>query len=156
MRVQDLAKREGVQAGTIRHYVRIGLLKAPKDDNGYHRFGEAEQRRLRFIRQARDLGFTLDDIQTMLQESGKGNSPCPVVRHLIEPRLIEARRKLAEMQALVERMERAVESWSLLPDCHPCGDHICHLIEGVDDCDDHSGCNPTETDDHYGDSCCEK
>lgn len=143
MRVQDLAKLEGVNANTVRHYVRIGLLKAPKDDNGYHRFGEAERQRLRFIRQARDLGFTLEDIQTILQEAGKGKSPCPVVRHLIEPRLVEARRRLTEMQDMVLRMERAVSSWQGLPDCQPCGDHICHLIEG---CESHSD----------GEMCCEK
>ena len=143
MRVQDLAKLEGVNANTVRHYVRIGLLQAPKDDNGYHRFGEAERQRLRFIRQARDLGFTLEDIQTILQEAGKGKSPCPVVRHLIEPRLVEARRRLNEMQNMVQRMEQAVASWQGLPDCQPCGDHICHLIEGSE--------NHSE-----GETCCEK
>ena len=69
MKVHELASAEQISANTIRHYVRIGLLTPPKGDNGYHRFGRREQQRLRFIRQARDLGFTLDDIQIMLRES---------------------------------------------------------------------------------------
>ncbi|MCD8523905.1 MAG: MerR family DNA-binding protein [Saccharospirillaceae bacterium] len=132
MRVMELARREQVNANTIRHYVRIGLLNPDKDDSGYHRFTAAEHKRLRFILQARDLGFTLEDIQTMLQAAEQGESPCPTVRQLIEPRLNEARARLAAMQALVGRMERAVELWAMQPDCMPCGDHICHLIEGAD------------------------
>ena len=133
MRVQQLARQEQVNANTIRHYVRIGLLTPQKADNGYHNFSLEDQKRLRFILQARDLGFTLDDIQEILRLAGKGKSPCPTVRQLIEPRLEEAKSRLAAMQQLVERMESAMHSWQQQVDCHPCGDHICHLIEGVYD-----------------------
>lgn len=131
MKVQQLARSEKVNANTVRHYVRIGLLTPVKDASGYNHFSAEDQKRLRFILQARDLGFTLDDIQTILTEAGKGQSPCPTVRQLIEPRLVDARARLVAMQQLVERMEQAVETWQQQPDCHPCGDHICHLIEGV-------------------------
>tara|TARA_Y100000052_G_scaffold26812_1_gene32577 strand:+ start:1066 stop:1500 length:435 start_codon:yes stop_codon:yes gene_type:complete len=143
MKVHELASAEQISANTIRHYVRIGLLTPPKGDNGYHRYGRREQQRLRFIRQARDLGFTLDDIQIMLRESGKGQSPCPTVRQLIEPRLKDARERLQAMQALVERMESAVASWKQQPDCQPCGEHICHLIEG------HAGDDHSAEEHHY-------
>lgn len=132
MRVQELAKQEQISADTIRHYVRIGLLKPYKQANGYHDFGAEDLHRLRFIRNARDLGFTLEDIDNILHASEQGRSPCPTVRSLIEPRLAEARERLSAMQRMVERMEQAVESWQNLPDCQPCGDHICHLIEGHD------------------------
>ena len=130
MRVQQLAQDTGVNADTIRHYVRIGLLKPGKSDNGYHQFTVKDARRLHFIMQARQLGFTLDDIAQILAEAEQGESPCPTVRQLIEPRLSEARNRLAAMQQLVERMESAVAQWQHQPDCHPCGYHICHLIEG--------------------------
>ncbi|KZZ46911.1 hypothetical protein A3759_06095 [Thalassolituus sp. HI0120] len=131
MRVQQLAKQEKVNANTVRHYVRIGLLTPLKDHNGYHNFTQNDQQRLRFILQARDLGFTLEDIEQILADAGKGQSPCPRVRELIAPRLSEARDKLSAMQQLVERMEMAVRTWEEQPDCLPCGDHICHLIEGA-------------------------
>lgn len=132
MRVQQLAKDTGVNADTVRHYVRIGLLTPEKSDNGYHQFTSKDARRLYFIMQARQLGFTLDDIAQILAEAERGESPCPTVRQLIEPRLTEARARLAAMQQLVERMEKAVQQWQHQPDCHPCGRHICHLIEGTD------------------------
>jgi DNA-binding transcriptional MerR regulator len=131
MKVTELAHAEQVNANTVRHYVRIGLLNPARDPNGYHSFAAADQQRLRFILQARDPGFTLDDIKAILHEAGKGQSPCPAVRQLIEPRLKEAREKLKSMQALVDRMEHAVASWEQQPDCQPCGEHICHLIEGA-------------------------
>jgi len=145
MRVSDLSKTENIASDTIRHYVRIGLLSPQKDSSGYHTFSPTDVKQLRFIRQARDLGFTLDDVRSILSEAGKGKSPCPVVRELIEPRLSEARRRLADMQALVERMEQAMQVWEGLPDCEPCGDHICHLIEG--DASESPEC---------GESCCEQ
>jgi len=130
MKVQQLAKQQGIKADTVRHYVRIGLLTPAKAENGYHVFSGEDQKRLRFIRSARDLGFTLDDIRQILMQSGQGQIPCPTVRQLIEPRLVDARQRLQAMQQLVTRMEDAVQSWQALPDCQPCGDHICHLIEG--------------------------
>lgn len=135
MTVQQLARLSGTGADTIRHYVRIGLLTPAKGSNGYHQFNDSDARRLSFILQARQLGFTLDDIGQIMAQAEHGESPCPTVRQLIEPRLSEARSRLAAMQQLVERMEKAVEQWQHQPDCQPCGTHICHLIEGTDPSD---------------------
>ncbi len=131
MKVQQLAKQENISPDTIRYYVRIGLLNPCKNDNGYHFFTKEEQKRLRFIISARELGFTLEDIQLILTESLQGLLPCPTVRQLIETRLVDAKSRLLSMQQLVNRMENAVEEWKEQPDCNPCGAHICHLIEGI-------------------------
>lgn len=130
MKASELAKRFAVNVNTVRHYVRSGLLTPGKDASGYHSFGHEEVRRLSFILRARALGFTLDDIQQLLSDATQGQSLCPHARELIELRLREAQEKLINMQALVKRMESAVEEWKKLPDCSPCGNHICHLIEG--------------------------
>lgn len=131
LKVNEVAKQFGVNANTVRHYVRIGLINPPKDESGYHRFGKKEAQTLRFILNARELGFTLEDIQQLLDDASRGESPCPHARELIELRLDQARDKLASLQALVERMEQATASWQSIPDCEPCGQHICHLIEGA-------------------------
>jgi DNA-binding transcriptional MerR regulator len=131
LKVNEVAKQFGVNANTVRHYVRIGLINPPKDESGYHRFGKNEAQTLRFILNARELGFTLEDIQQLLDDASRGESPCPHARELIELRLDQARDKLASLQALVERMEQATASWQSIPDCEPCGQHICHLIEGT-------------------------
>ncbi len=65
--IGELAKRSGVPIDTVRHYERIGLLKpSVRLASGYRRYGEAEQKRLQFIRRAKGLGFTLDDIRELL------------------------------------------------------------------------------------------
>ena len=130
MKASELAKKFAINVNTVRHYVRTGLLSPGKDASGYHGFGSEEVKQLSFILRARELGFTLDDIQQLLMDATQGQSLCPHARELIELRLREAQEKLTNMQALVHRMESAVEEWKKLPDCSPCGDHICHLIEG--------------------------
>jgi DNA-binding transcriptional MerR regulator len=130
MKAGELANRFSVNVNTVRHYVRSGLLSPDKDASGYHYFSVEEERQLAFILRARELGFTLEDIRQLLSDATSGESPCPHARELIELRLTEARQKLNSMQSLVSRMESAVREWQALPDCAPCGDHICHLIEG--------------------------
>ncbi len=131
LKVSQLAGKHHVSADTIRHYVRIGLLAPDKNDSGYHYFTHQDEKVLTFILSARDLGFSLDDIRLLLNDAEKGESPCPHARSLIEARLDQARQQLANLQALVQRMETATQIWQQLPDCEPCGEHICHLIEGV-------------------------
>jgi len=130
MKASQLAKEFAVNVNTVRHYVRLRLLEPEKDESGYHFFGDEERKRLRFILSARELGFTLEDIRQLLTDAKQGQSPCPNARELIELRLSEAKQKLLSLQALVERMESATSHWQKMPDCSPCGDHICHLIEG--------------------------
>lgn len=129
MRVKQLAEQLNISPDTIRYYVRIGLLNPIKGENGYHAFTKADQKHLHFILSARDLGFTLEDIQLILLEVNQGKTPCPTVRQLIETRLCDAKSRLRSMQALVQRMESAVSRWAELPNCQPCREHICHLVE---------------------------
>ena len=131
MTVSQLAKRLNVSADTIRHYVRSGLLNPQRDpENGYKRFTQDDVKRLQFILQAKSLGFSLNDIQTIMDQSSHGESPCPQVREIMAVRLQETEAKIAAMQATYEQMQSAMEQWKDQPDCIPTGEHICHLIEG--------------------------
>ncbi len=132
MQVQELARAAHVTADTVRHYTRLGLLTPKKNPvNGYKHFTQDDLQRLRFIVRARDLGFSLGDVQAIFERADQGDSPCPAVREIIEQRLIEVKRKLDDMTQLYERMRHAVEEWSNMPDEKPCGRHVCHLIESV-------------------------
>ena len=139
MKVQQLAEATRTSPDTVRYYVRIGLLKPKKNPvNGYKEFNLDDRQRLSFISRARDLGFSLADIQQIFEKADQGDSPCPVVREIIEERLIEVKRKLDDMTALYNRMQTAVEDWRQRPDQEPCGSHLCHLIE----LDELEGANP--------------
>ena len=128
--VSELALHSGVPAHVVRYYLRIGLiLPAMQQDNGYRLFEDGDIRQLRFIRMAKNLGFTLNEIRQIVSHATTGESPCPEVRRIIELRIMENRRRIDEMLVLQERMESALKRWNKMPDGMPDGDSICHLIE---------------------------
>ena len=132
--VGELAKRAGVTVETIRHYTEKGLLQAERDShNGYHRYPQSHVKRVNFIRLAKSLGFSLNDIAQILHDAQQGRSPCQRARNVIQSRIRENRRRLDEMNALQQRMENALFRWNRLPDRLPDGDSICHLIEEEDE-----------------------
>ncbi len=132
--VGELSKKVNVTADAIRHYVRIGLLIPSRDpDNGYKLFGQEDERKIAFIRRAKLLGFTLHDIQIVLNHSDKGQSPCPLVRDLIQQRLTENKERLRELNALQHRIEQAMDKWQTMPNGMPDGNAICQLIEAIDE-----------------------
>ena len=130
MQVQEVANNLGVTPDTVRYYTRAGLLHPFKNStNGYNDYGKHDRHRLRFILSARHLGFSIADIEQILEHADKGESPCQLVRQLIEDRLEEVDRRFDDMARLKRRMETAVEAWRDEPDRAPTGDMICYLIE---------------------------
>ena len=130
MTVKTLAKRAEVTTDSVRYYVRIGLLTPDRNaHNGYQLFSDTDVRRVRFIRQAKLLGYTLNDIREIFHHSAQGQSPCHRVRELMEQRIGLNRQRVAELNALLRRMETALRHWQDMPNNVPNGDSICHLIE---------------------------
>ncbi len=130
MKVSELARQAGVSADTVRHYTRIGLLKPKRNpDNGYQIYDQVALKHLRFIQQARLLGFSLNEIELIVHHEHSGTSPCPMVRTLMTRHLPKVRAQIAELQQQMMRMERAMAAWEEMPDAVPDGDAICPLIE---------------------------
>ena len=128
--VSQLAKTAQVSAETVRYYSRLGLLKAQRDaHNGYQLFDQVAVQRLVFISQSRSLGFSLKDIQGILQHTTKGDSPCPMVRDILRQRVPLVAAKIRFLEEQMARMQLALEQWQTMPDGIPDGHHICHLIE---------------------------
>jgi len=131
-KIGEIAKLTGVSIDTIRHYTRKGLLTPERDSgNGYQHYSQTDAQRVRFILQAKWLGYTLNEIDEILDEARHGRSPCPRVREIIEARIIENRQKVKELIDLQARMEAALQHWQSLPDGVPDRHLVCHLIEGV-------------------------
>ena len=132
--VNELATRADAPAQVVRYYARIGLLKPKRQqENGYRLFGKQDARRLRFIRLAKRLGFTLGEIRQITEHADHGESPCCEVRKIVQQRIRENRAKIDAMMNLQNRMERALEFWESMPDGIPDGHHVCHLIETFED-----------------------
>ena len=133
LQVKELADGCGVTLDTVRHYTRLGLLNPRRDPgNGYKLFSPDDVTRLRFIKHAKALGFTLPEIKSILGHSAQGRSPCPMVREIFSRRLAENRDRLRREMEWQQRMESEYERWQTLPDRVPNGDSICRLIESFD------------------------
>ena len=134
MRVNQLAKEIGITGDTVRFYTRIGYLSPSKNpSNGYKEYSQKDERLLRFILSARQLGFSVEDIGQILDTTNHGRSPCPLVRELIRQRLAETEKGFEVSAQLRWRMMEAIEAWSRKPDREPTGDMICRLIEEFGD-----------------------
>ncbi|MFV2057393.1 MAG: MerR family transcriptional regulator [Thiohalomonadales bacterium] len=130
--VSEISRYSNVTSDTVRHYVRIGLLNPQRNQsNGYKEFTDKDINIVKFICQARGLGFSLQDISTILHHRQKGKSPCPIVRNIIQIRIGENRLKLQALIKLQQHMEDALQSWEKMPDGIPNGYAICHLIEST-------------------------
>lgn len=85
MQIGDVARALGLNPKTIRYYEAIGLLPAPqRTEGGFRRYTPAEVERIDFIRRARALDLSLDEIREILGFRDEGEAPCPYVRHLLD------------------------------------------------------------------------
>ena len=130
MTASVLAKRANVPLFTVRHYTRIGLLKPSRDlRNGYKVYSQTDKDRLRFIASAKELGFTLAEIEEILDHAAHDESPCPMVREIVEKRITENKGKIRELKRLQKRLERAADMWKTMKNSEPDGHSVCRLIE---------------------------
>jgi MerR family Zn(II)-responsive transcriptional regulator of zntA len=134
MKVIEFANLMNTTADTVRYYTRIGLLTPNKSaENGYKDFTKAEQQRLSFILSARQLGFSVAEIRSILAQSDTGKSACPLVRDIVEQRLAATEKQFQQAMALRTRLKKAMHDWQDKPDKAPTGKMICHLIEADQD-----------------------
>lgn len=127
MKIGAASDASGVTQRMIRHYEKIGLVpQPPRRDSGYRDYSEADVQRLRFIANARDLGFPIEEIRTLLELWSDRARSSADVKQLATARADELLRKA---QAL-ERMRRAL--LDLATRCH--GDHRpdCPIIETLE------------------------
>jgi len=119
--IGDLAKATGTKVVTIRYYEQIGLLPVPSRTEGnYRTFTREHERRLRFIRRCRDLGFTLDQIRDLLRLSSEENQECAEVDRITAAHLAEIEKKVADLKRLageLRRLSKSCRGDGLIADC---------------------------------------
>jgi MerR family transcriptional regulator, mercuric resistance operon regulatory protein len=98
-----------VNPQTLRYYERRGLLAAPvRSPGGYRAYPDEAVRRVRFIKRAQDLGFTLAEVESLLRLADGGPASCDRVRALAEEKLGDLQRRIADLQVLQTGLSRLV------------------------------------------------
>ena len=123
-----LAKAAGVGVETVRFYERQGLLAEPtRRSSGYRHYGESAVARLQFIRRAKDLGFTLNEIKSLLELRRDPNSTAADVRRQARQKIEEIDVKLRSLQQIRAALMRLVE------ECHGCGPlSECPIVDAME------------------------
>lgn len=126
MNIGEAARASGVSAKMIRHYESIGLLPAAaRTDAGYRRYGSADVANLRFIRAARDLGFGLDAVRSLLSLWHDSRRESREVKALAEAHIGLLEDKVRELQAMIGALR------TLATHCHGDQRPDCPILEGL-------------------------
>lgn len=115
-----LAEATDTKVETVRYYERIGLLPEPGRTAGnYRAYSDEHLARLSFIRRARDLGFTLDQVRALLELADHRDNDCCVVDALARDHLTEIDRKIADLKALRRELNDLISQCSqgTIADC---------------------------------------
>lgn len=126
MQIGAAAKASGVTAKMIRHYESIGLIPAAdRRDSNYRDYGAAEVHRLGFIRRARDLGFSIEEIRELLQLWSNDQRSNADVRELTLNHIGELERKILALKEMRDTLRHLVH-------CCDGGDRPeCPIIESL-------------------------
>ena len=124
--IGEAARRAGVSARMVRHYESLGLLPpVHRTDSGYRQYTEADVHALRFIRRGRDLGFSMDEIATLLglwQDKQRASSQ---VKRIAQAHIDDLRERIAAMQA----MQRSLQA--LVHCCHGDDRPDCPILDDL-------------------------
>lgn len=106
--IGQVAKRAGVGVETIRFYEREGLIDEPgrKPSSRYRQYEPDAVRRIRFIRHAKDLGFTLKEIQELLELRVNRDSTCADVRRQTKDKIADIEARIASLERMKVALDR--------------------------------------------------
>ncbi|HWU94512.1 MAG TPA: helix-turn-helix domain-containing protein [Sphingomonas sp.] len=126
MQIGELARATTTKVETIRFYEKIGLLGEPGRTAGNYRdYGAGHLARLSFIRRARDLGFTLDQVRELLALSDDKDQSCSAVDSVARAHLAQIDQKIADLRALRRELDE------LIGQCSQGAISDCRIIEAL-------------------------
>jgi DNA-binding transcriptional MerR regulator len=139
LKIGELARQTGLSIKTIRYYEGRGLLEQPpRTQGGYRLYGLEEVARVRFIQRAKLLGLTLEEIRELVELATRCNEGdlVPRLEQVLEAKLAETERKLAELSAFRQNLlyyrERAEDLRDRVPTDRYCEDvSFCGCLEAV-------------------------
>ena len=129
-KIGEVAKRSGVSVESLRFYENRGLLEPTgRTASGYRLYDGAVFDRLRFVKKAQAVGFTLGETASIIAEAKQGKRPCAEVRRMAEDRLRDLDIKLKQLKRYRRELKRTLDAWQGEGEKDGV---ICGLIEGLD------------------------
>ncbi len=126
MNIGEAARATGVSAKMIRHYEALGLLpQVARTDAGYRQVDPRTLHTLRFIRRARDLGFSLDEIEQLLALWADGGRASAEVKALAQRHVDDLADRIQRMQAMQRSLQHLVHA------CHGDGRPDCPILDDL-------------------------
>ena len=128
LKIGTLAREAGTSIETIRYYERIGLLSPPpRTEGGFRLYGSDDVRRLRFVRRARELGFSLDSIRDLIRLASDPVGSCDEVGTIARVHLADVDERIAQLTTLQSELSRLIEH------CRAGRVASCGIIEALDE-----------------------
>ena len=125
--IGQAAARSGVSAKMVRHYESLGLLpRIVRSEAGYRRYRDTEVHTLRFIRRARDLGFSMVEIRELLKLWQNRRRASADVKRIASVHVADLTRRIDEMTAMRRTLEELVAC------CHGDDRPDCPILDGLD------------------------
>lgn len=116
--IGELSSRSKVPVASIRYYEEIGILPKAARRNGRHRtYDNTDLGRLTFVRRSRELGFTLEQVRTLIQLSEPGNLTCSEARNLSMVQLATVRKRIAELSTIEAELEKHIVACESMCSC---------------------------------------
>lgn len=132
MRIGELAKAAGLTTRTVRFYEGQGLLpNPPRTLSRYRVYRVEDVTRLEFIRKAKRLGLSLEEVRGILGLHDRREPTCAHVRSLLEGKLAQVDQAIKELRELQAELAQVRDRAGALVDCRPAGGRICGIIEGA-------------------------
>jgi len=108
--ISQLATVAEIPTTTLRYYERIGLLQPENRSQGNYRlYGDESLRKVKFIRAAQAIGFTLDDVKALLAAPDSNAASCREVQSLIDVRLADVAQRLKDLRHVQQVLKSALE-----------------------------------------------
>ena len=125
MQIGEVSRRSGCNIETIRYYERIGVIEPPPRRGSYRDYGPSDLERLRFVQRARELGFSLQEVQALLDLAPQPDENCNQVQAIAAQHLSNVRAKLVDLR----KMESALAT--LVSRCDSSPDGCCPVVESL-------------------------
>ena len=128
MTTGQVAREAGVNVETIRFYERKGLIKdPPRRESGYRQYPLRVVNRIRFIKRAQELGFSLKEIEELLDLRAEGQDACPDVQERAEAKILDIKNKLHTLDRMKTVLEKLIDECS-----HHMPEDACPILESLE------------------------